>query len=330
MEINDIPYKVVIKFLEEYYSEELSDDNYHDVLLDLILSGEIESAPNEIVNWMIAYNNRNNKNIKTYKMYDILFDRIDIFELYQIFNVYTKEDVLQILSYLHKLDDDLYIFNNLPPEILERILLDLDVDSLLLLFEINKSTYLYSDDMLDNIIKSKILPYLDLYPDLDIKSLNNKQLIILTRIIEKGKYYGTIINDEFRIINRKEQLDLCRKCSDRRLSPLGKKCNNYNNYDLLEILWDVDGTLPENSYILKEKDRKYIIDELSGREGILTTDRHVSFKHRNYNYDDTKNWDLQKLTFFYNWFRLRPRPTNKFLCDIIRSRMEELGMIKYL
>ena len=329
MDIKDIPKDVVIKFLDEYYPDIIHENDY-DVLLELVLSGEIESAPYEIVNWMIAYNNKKNKNIKKYKLSDILLDKIDLFELYQIFNVNTKDDVIQILSYLHKLNNDLTIFNSLPDEILRYILLNLDLDSLLLWLKTYKSSNLYGKDQLDNILRDKISPYLNLYPDLDIKNLNNEQLIILARIIEKGKYYGTIINDEFRIINRKEQLDLCQKCSDRRLSPLGKKCNNYNNYDLLEILWDVDGTLPENSYILKEKDRKYIIDELSGREGILTTDRRVSFKYRNYNYDDTKNWDLQKLTFFYNWFRLRPRPTNKFLCDIIRSRMEELGMIKYL
>ena len=201
MDINDIPKDVVIKFLDEYYPDIIHENDY-DVLLELVLSGEIESAPYEIVNWMIAYNNKKNKNIKKYKLSDILLDKIDLFELYQIFNVNTKDDVIQILSYLHKLNDNLTIFNKLPAEVLKQILMDLDTESLLLWFKINTTTNFYSKDLLDNILRHKI----ELNYDIDTKILDQKKLIIFNKVIEGYRYYGVYHLKFLKIVDGIEKL----------------------------------------------------------------------------------------------------------------------------
>jgi hypothetical protein len=177
MDIHDISYKAVSEFLDEYYPDVVYD--HYDFLLDIILSGEINSAPDEIVNWIIAYNNRDNENIKIIKLSDILLNKVNLGELYQILNVNTKEDIIQILSYLHRLGNDLTIFNNLPREILKKILLDLDTDSLLLWFKSNKYLNFSSKLLLNDILKSKI----SLYSDNDTENLSIEQLISLIKRI---------------------------------------------------------------------------------------------------------------------------------------------------
>lgn len=335
MDVYDIPKNIVYEFLKKYFHDLiLDDDNYYDILLDLITSGEVESAPNEIVNWIIAYNNKNNINIGTYKLSDILLNKIDLIELYEMLDIDNKDDLIQILFYLNKVDDDLSLFNKLPDEILKKILIELDINSLLLWFNVSPLSSEYSKKQFDNILRSKILPYMNLYQDINLESLNNKELIVLMKTIEKGrhyrlnnkqlivlmrfikdgKYHGIIINNEFRIIDDETQ-QLLLTNGDKRFISLGRRSNSYSTTDLLEILWNIDGILPDKSVILKEEDRENIIKKLL-RHG--------------YNYVDLKSWTLNKLTFFYNWLILKRKPTKQFLSDVIRSRMEDLNMIKYL
>jgi hypothetical protein len=328
MDVHDISYKVVVKFLDD--PDLIYNDDYYDILLDIILSGEIEYAPNEIVNWIIAYNNLNNKNIKIIKLSDILLDKIDLDELYDIFEVDTKDDIIQILFYLHKLNNDLTIFNNLPDEILRYILLNLDLDSLLLWFKTNKSTNLYGKNQLNDILKSKIT----LYSDYDIENLNIEQLMILVKIIEKGRYYGKIIGDKLMIYDREYNLEKILKLYDKRLLHEGRICDTFKYHELLEILWSIKGRLAYNSITLTENDRENIIAQLLAKERMHMADGKFMFQgnlivdKKYYNYYDMKNWDLQKLIFFYNW--IRSRTPKSVICENIKNRMEELNIIKYL
>ena len=113
------------------------------------------------------------------KTSDILLNQINLDELYDFFNINTKEDLIQILSYLHKLDNNLTIFNSLPIEILKKILLDLDIDSLLLWFKSNKYLNLSCKILLDDLLRSKISIYSNMYT----KDLNAEQLLTLLKKI---------------------------------------------------------------------------------------------------------------------------------------------------
>lgn len=337
MNINDIPKNIVVKFLDDYYPD-LLDNNYYVILLDLILSGEIKSAPDEIVNWIIAYNNLNKKNIKNILISNILLNRIDLSELYQTLKVNNKDDLIQILSYLHKLDDDLTVFNNFPIEILKKILLGLDVDSLLLWFKSNKYLNFSSKSHLDNILISKIA----LVSDMNIDNFNRKQLIILNKIFERGQYYGkysgiidhsqwpgTFKNDEFeddefRIINKE-----IKPRGDRNIIR-GKLCNNFLHEELIDILWNLGGNLPDDVPFLTEEDRESIINQLLGNEKLILknkTKTRISTQLiiKKHSYDEMNNWDLKKVIFYYEWMRARNK---RLICDAIKTIMIELELIK--
>lgn len=324
MDVYDIPEDIARKFLDDEYPDlSYNDANLYDVLLDLILSGNIEYSPNEITNWIISYNNRNNADIKTVRISDILLDKVDLQELYQIFNVNTKEDLIQILSYLHKLDDDLTIFNSLPVEILKKILIDVDIDSLLLWFKLN--TYLnYSDKLyLDDILRRKIA----LASDIKTEDLSREQLIYLINVIEKEQYYGSIKNNRFKIFDRKINYDRLLKSFDKRLLSNGKDCNTYEINELIEILWSINGPLPDNSIILTKDNREDIMDQLSGNTIMVMDNGKIKYG-LNMNIGDMEKWDLEKLEFIYNWIRSNPKKSD--LCNIIKDTMTELEIIKYL
>jgi len=352
MDIHDIPKTVVTVFIDKYYPDLIFDDNYYDVLLNIIMSGEIESAPDEIVNWIIAYNNKNNDNIKFIKLSDILLDKIDLAELYEILNVNNKDDLIQILFYMHKLHDDLSIFNKLPSEILKHILMNLDTESLLLWFKINTATNLSAKDLLENILRdkiglnynidaknlvkseliiiSKIESYHDLNPDFDLKELNKFELIDLFKLLEGPKIYGAIEDNNFRITKRKSNMKLTRRdLIDSRRSIPGRKCNAFKIPELLEILWDIDGPLPNNSINITEQDRENIIQQLIGNIRIRMADgRLLPVPHGSYNYDTLNNINLDELEFIYNWTRAKLR--RESFCEIIKNRMIELDLIEYL
>ena len=80
MNIHDISKNIVIKFLEEYYLNLVYHNNYYDILSDIILSGNVESAPDEIVNWIITNNHLNDENIKI-KTISNCFNKFNIFWL---------------------------------------------------------------------------------------------------------------------------------------------------------------------------------------------------------------------------------------------------------
>jgi len=399
MDIHDIPRDVVFEFIDKYYPNLIFDNNYYDVLLDIVMSGEIESASNEIVNWIIAYNNRNNEDIKTIKLSDILLDKIDLTGLYQILGISNKDDLIQILFYMHKLNDDLSVFNKLPAEILRRVLMNLDTESLLLWFKINTTTNFYGKDLLDNILRHKI----ELNYDIDTKILDKKKLIIFNKVIEGYRYYGVYHKKILRIVDGIEKLKSLTETnifnkerakyvknkvplpsiSSRNMSiitgkyqkkatfkinpsiistipilpafpiieedeinPMEKNlpdvseedvhdsklidtaCYNLGYRDLIKILLKINNPLANNIKITKG-DRENVIQELLGntkmKDGIS---KFLGTKSILYTYDELINMDLDKLDFIYNL--IKSMPTKQYLCESIKDKMSELGLIEHI
>jgi len=331
MDIHDIPKTVVTEFINKYYHDLIFDDNYYDVLLDIIMSGEIKLAHDEIVNWIIAHNNKDNEDIKSIKLSDILLDKIDLTELYEILNINNKDDLIQILFYMHKLNDDLSVFNKLPSEILKQILINLDTESLLLWFKINTTTKSYSESQLENILRSKIELNHDLNPELNLKELNKSLLMTLSKLLESPKIYGIIKDNDFKIIKRKPNMELDKKDLDSRRSIPGRKCSMFKIPELFEILWDIGGQLPNNSINITEEDRENTIQQLLGNVRMRMLDGRLiilGMNNRYHNYNELKDINLDELEFIYNWTRAKPR--SESLCEIIKNRMIELDLIKYV
>ena len=110
---------------------------------------------------------------------------------------------------------------------------------------------------------------------------------------------------------------------------MGRVCSTFSNQQLIDILWSIDGPLPDNHIIVSENDRENIIQQILNNVKMRFSDGMLlGAMGKYYYYDDMINWNLEKLTFFYNW--LRSRPTKQYICEIIKNRLIEPGMIKYL
>jgi hypothetical protein len=104
-------------------------------LLELIISGKIAESPDSVIDWIIANNLLVDKiKIPVYKQSDILLASqnklIQIAKLLQL-DFVDQNNIIRILTYLNKLQDDSNYFTSLPEEILIQIIKDLPCRSLL-------------------------------------------------------------------------------------------------------------------------------------------------------------------------------------------------------
>ena len=101
----------------------------------LIASDLTPNCPSSIVDWTIAYKMLDNKkNIKMHNVSDILIspdcNLINLSKSLTLEHV-NKERIIRILGFLHKLNNDMNIFDLLPDEILKNIFLKLNYKSML-------------------------------------------------------------------------------------------------------------------------------------------------------------------------------------------------------
>lgn len=106
--ITDIPISAIKDFLRRN-NYRATNDKLYDVAKDIILNSEADYYPDEIVNWIIAYNFYfSEEPLKTYKTTEI--EKLSQKELSILARKLgsdkdDKETVLDVLSYLHKIDD---------------------------------------------------------------------------------------------------------------------------------------------------------------------------------------------------------------------------------
>jgi len=214
---------------------------------------------------------------------------------------------------------DLSILDILPSEILKVVLINLDIESLSIWFKINRSTILYREEELDNILRSKIV--LDSYKD--TKDMNRKQLIILVEIIEKGEYYGKFFNDKVWMFNRNNDFN---GALDKKYLKKGKCLDNITCIELIDILWSMHknpGLIIDSNY------KESIAQEILVYKFNSTNHRFVfpgnNFTLQEYDYDHIIKWDLNKLAFFNGWLKLNPDKYS--LCKLVKDRMIELNIV---
>ena len=129
-------------------------------------------VPVSIADFIIAFNNQN-KNIKTYTSSSILLSsNDDILPLTKLFGFLNKERLLRILNYLGLLKDDTSKFEDLPDEVIQLILLNLDCDDIPLICNISKRfSNFCSTGKLENILREK------LKTNIRLNGLNERELI---------------------------------------------------------------------------------------------------------------------------------------------------------
>lgn len=298
--IKDIPLDDVEKTLTDnsIYNEK---DPY-ELINDLIFSGELEHASNSVVNWILAYNVKK-QNLGIYNISQIIRasnEELKILSEELGLDEVNKNNIIQILSYLDKVKDDLAM---LPDDVLIKIMAELDYDDLKLLNETSKSVNdLYHSNKFSYLLKQKL------------KDKDDEKY--------KWRFEG-IIDDGIFIIKDKNNAD--------------KICNNLSYEQLVDIMWSI-GVYVEIK-LPKSYNGKIYISYLAGifnintGRGKQTARRGKSTKHHNIRPNriiakgDLKEWPLDKLKYYYYLFTSDPEKEQ--MCNMIEKRMEELGTLKY-
>lgn len=137
--ITDIPVLDIYKFLRlngiSLATMKTQKEAYQ-VANELIMSNQIDKAPSTIVNYMLAYNASKQYNIPYYSKFKIITssndDLIDLSRQLGL-NEVNKHDIIEILTYMHKLHDNITELDMLPNEVLTEIMLGLDLPSMQIL-----------------------------------------------------------------------------------------------------------------------------------------------------------------------------------------------------
>lgn len=305
LNIKDIPIKDIYYFLSENGISLLdikNEENAYQLAEELIMSGVVENAPSSIVNWILAYNSSKLYNLEKYNLSEIIEAPND--DLLKLSDKLGLEDtdkfnIIEILSYMDKLNNDSEIFELLPHDTLIDIMSHLDFKSIKLMSEISINTR---------------------------KVYESKQFKpILKEIIEKQKIdyannlYGRVTNDgnfrNFRIIDKNsDKIE-----EDNRLNNMGRLCNSYKRNYLIDIMWEFGVPLSNKNFI---DDKDKLID------GLLNTSMNKRIK--DHTYDEIIEWNLYKLNYYFKLYNNLKEYNTKKICNLIEERMKELDKIEYL
>ena len=163
MSIRDVPYEDIVTFLLKYLdrvpdSKEIA---YSEVSV-LINDPRITEVPTSIADFIIALNSDSLIN-RHYLATEILlspYDSPDLIELARLFGLpqVNKERLIRILGYLHKLDNDMNIYDTLPKEVLRLIALKLDCQDIHLLCKLSSRFSKFCQTDLRGILEEKLIP----------------------------------------------------------------------------------------------------------------------------------------------------------------------------
>jgi hypothetical protein len=152
MDFHDIPI-TDIKYLLNYYGQQLSTNLYEQALNFITNNPDLPMIEN-VEDWIIAYNLiQEGNNIPTMSPFDIITSKNKILNL-------PDEKIINVLRYLHKLDD-VNPFENLPDELIIKILSEssYDYNQLLLLcrlsLKFNKICNLYPNEIFRNVFRKE-------------------------------------------------------------------------------------------------------------------------------------------------------------------------------
>jgi hypothetical protein len=178
------------------------EDLYKDALY-IINTGKYSYLPESIRDWIIAKNLRNKEylDIPTYKSSDIILSSYDKFEnLAKQLNLIeiNKDQILRILTYLGKLDNDMSVFDKLPDDNIKNIMSNLDCESIMLMckLSIRILKICNEDNTLINILKERFTSV-----GYDVTNFDLKQLINMCKILNRKYPTMTGNGDKLYVLN---------------------------------------------------------------------------------------------------------------------------------
>lgn len=176
METNDLSLAVIpLDDLKKFISKNnyIVPNNTNDIynlVLDIIESNDYSYITDNIrdwikAEWLMKYSDFINA-LPIYKSSDIILsedfminDTVNLIELSKQLNLTMpdKEQILRILTYLGKLYNDMSIFDSLPPDMIRKIIENLDCKSMILMCELSSkiAKICKQDNMLESILKDK-------------------------------------------------------------------------------------------------------------------------------------------------------------------------------
>ena len=205
-DITDVPYEDVKLFLiNNNQKVPKSKKQAYDSLFKLIKK-ENEYYPDSIVEWLTAYNLIQLKIIvPKYKTSEILsLSKDDLLKISKLFKIKTTKTnhIINILKYLHKLEDDQEYLNLLPPELLEHIIENSDGKSIINFCSTSKEldNLCYSKRYRDILQKKLSEVYLDIskFSNDEVKNYF-KILYLKRRFIISGDFFLIENNKLYRI-----------------------------------------------------------------------------------------------------------------------------------
>lgn len=161
--IFEVPYTDIVTFLTTYgiVLDKNEENNYLEAKV-LIENPSITEIPTSIADLIIA-SNLINQNLRRYRTTEILLSPYNDPELIELTNLFgfegvNKERLIRILGYLHKLDNDMNIYNTLPKEVLRLIALKLDCRDITLLCKLSVEFEKFCKIELRSILYEKLAP----------------------------------------------------------------------------------------------------------------------------------------------------------------------------
>jgi len=294
-DITDIPYKDVELFFvkNKYKIPKNRKLTYH--LLFTLIQTENDYYPESIVEWMMAYNLiQLNVVIPQYKKSEILsLPKRNLSKLSKLLKMKTTniDHIINILKYLHKLQDETPYLDFLPDELLGHVIENTNVNSITNLCSTSKrlDKLCYSKEYRD-IIQRKLS---DLY--LDISNFTNDEVKNYFKMLYLKR--KLLISSSLYLVENNKLFDL-----------VESKSINYNErkivYDKGEILYEnvsqVADYADDTLYVLKTNGELVLFNFYESKEiQVFSLNKII-------NIDTTENLNILNIKTadkkFYQWF----------------------------
>jgi len=307
METNDlslfiVPLNDLKKFIRKNnYIIPNNVNDIYDLVLDIIESNDYSYINNNIRDWIKARDLMKStdftKPLSTYKSSDIILSEYkDLIKLSKELDLPMpdKEQILRILTYLGKLDNDMSIFDSLPPDMIKKIIENLDCKSIILMCELSRkiAKICKQGNMLELILKDKFSKM-----GYDVEDFNLYMFQYMCLVLNKRHPTMTGYGDKLYILNNDyiNIITFNNDLPDLLEIEVAFQVNNvlqivYFGNDKLLLLND-DGTM---EYLTLDNYEKFRIPYLNNIIYILSdSNRAISANGSNFKFDiDGNKYDI--------------------------------------
>lgn len=256
----DIPSKDINYFLtlnDQSISNDQEENYQH--AFDLVSSGNHSTLiPESIVDWMLAKNLIDQDiDISEYSLYTIVTssnDNLSELSLSLGLTKVNKERVIRILTYLDKLDNDVYKLDQLPPDVINEIIKKLDCYDISLIYRLTSQFNRHYQENFGNLLRENLERKLDKNLDNlkhdeliylcklikhigeNIKEFTLEEILTLCKIDINRGIYGHIPSQKLIIYQPPYILETTFMFSKPKLVPVGKNCTHLQPHEIIKLM----------------------------------------------------------------------------------------------